>query len=151
MTGVNANGDVDEFNARQIGKMMVDLMTVNTSAQFTYKRGDHAITLQSRSSLGVDGERVQLQVDKGRVHTDNFTRRAYRSRTVRVGLPVYTLRPLRRVRPVHSDHIRMCSQWTRTVRGGLPVYTLRRVRPVHSDHIRMCSQWTRTVRVGLAL
>ena len=27
----------------------------------------------------------------GRVHTDNLTRRAYRSRTVRVGLPVYTL------------------------------------------------------------
>ena len=37
----------------------------------------------------------------GRVHTDNFTRRAYRSRTVRGGLPVYTLRPLRLVRPVH--------------------------------------------------
>ena len=36
-----------------------------------------------------------------RVHTDHFTRRAYRSRTVRGGLPVYTLRPLRRVRPVH--------------------------------------------------
>ena len=55
----------------------------------------------------------------GRVHTDNFTGRAHRSRTVRGGLPVYTLRPLRRVRPVHSDHIRRCSQWTRTVRGGL--------------------------------
>ena len=38
------------------------------------------------------------------------------SRTVRVGLPVYTLR---RVRPVHSAHTRMCSQWTRTVRVGL--------------------------------
>ena len=63
---------------------------------------------------------VSLEVISGRrVHTDNFTRRAYRSRTVRGGLPVYTLRPLRRVRPVHSDHIRMCSQWTRTVRGGL--------------------------------
>ena len=55
----------------------------------------------------------------GRVHTCTFTRRAYRSRTVRVGLPVYTLRPLRRVRPVHSDHIERCSQWTRTVRVGL--------------------------------
>ena len=33
----------------------------------------------------------------GRVHTRNFTRRANRSRTVRVGLPVYTLRALRRV------------------------------------------------------
>ena len=52
----------------------------------------------------------------GRIHTDNFTRRAYRSRTVHVGLPVY---PLRRVRPVHADHISMCSQWTRTVRVGL--------------------------------
>ena len=55
----------------------------------------------------------------GRVHTNNFTRRAYRSRTVRVGLPVYTLGTLRRVRSVHSDHFRMCSQWTRTVRAGL--------------------------------
>ena len=54
-----------------------------------------------------------------RVRTRNFTRRAYRSRTVRVGLPVYTLRPLRRVRPVHSDHIRRRSQWTRKVRVGL--------------------------------
>ena len=52
----------------------------------------------------------------GRVQTGNFTRRANRSR---IGLPVFTLRPLRRVRPVHSDHIRMCSQWTRTVRVGL--------------------------------
>ena len=59
------------------------------------------------------------QLFLGRVHTDNFTRRAYRSQTVRVGLPVYTLRPLHRVRPVHSDHIRMCLQWTRTVRVGL--------------------------------
>ena len=55
----------------------------------------------------------------GRVHTAIFTRRAYRSRTVRVQLPVYTMRPLRRVRPVHSDHIGRCSQWTRTVRVGL--------------------------------
>ena len=55
----------------------------------------------------------------GRVHTCIFTRRAYRSRTIRVGLPVYTLRPLRRVRPVHSDHIGRCSQWTRTVLVGL--------------------------------
>ena len=55
----------------------------------------------------------------GRVHTRNFTRRANRSRTVRVGLPVYTLRPLRRVRQVHSDHIRRSLQWTRTVRVGL--------------------------------
>ena len=38
----------------------------------------------------------------GRVHTAMFTRRAYRSRTVRLWLPVYTLRPLRRVRAVHS-------------------------------------------------
>ena len=55
----------------------------------------------------------------GRVHTDNFTRREYRSRTVRVGLLMYTLRPLRRVSPVQSDHIGRCSQWTRTVRVGL--------------------------------
>ena len=43
----------------------------------------------------------QYKSPLARVHTDTFTRRAYRSRTVRGGLPVYTLRPLRRVRPVH--------------------------------------------------
>ena len=61
----------------------------------------------------------RLRKEYGRVQTRKFTRRANRSRTVRVGLPVYTLRPLRRVRPAHSDHIRRCSQWTRTVRVGL--------------------------------
>ena len=39
MTGVNANGDVNVFNA---------------------KISDHAITLQSRSSVRVDGELVQV-------------------------------------------------------------------------------------------
>ena len=57
--------------------------------------------------------------DIGRVHTAIFTRREYPSRMVRVGLPVYTLRPLRRVRPVHSYHIGRCSQWMRTVRVEL--------------------------------
>ena len=49
MTGVNANGDVDVFNAKQIGQKMVDSTSGNTVAQFTYKRSDQAITLQSRS------------------------------------------------------------------------------------------------------
>ena len=54
----------------------------------------------SCSGSGID-MLSKLAANLGRVHTDNFTRRAYRSRTVRGGLPVCTLRPLRRVRPVH--------------------------------------------------
>ena len=60
MTVVNANGDVDVVNVKQIGQKMLDSMTGNTVAQFTFKRSDHAVTLQSRSSPRVDGERVQV-------------------------------------------------------------------------------------------
>ena len=57
------NGNVDEFNAKQIGKKMVDTMTGNSVAQFSNKRSDQAITLHSMSSLLVDGERVQVDPD----------------------------------------------------------------------------------------
>ena len=36
MTGVNSNGDVDVFNAKQIGQKMVDSMTGNTVARFMF-------------------------------------------------------------------------------------------------------------------
>ena len=62
----------------------------------------YAIAAQKHSTLS------KIDVAK---FTRNFTRR--------VGLPMYTLRPLRRVRLAHSDQIRRCSQWTRTVRVGL--------------------------------
>ena len=35
MTGVNANGDVDVFNQKQIGQKMVESTSGNTVAQFT--------------------------------------------------------------------------------------------------------------------
>ena len=62
MTGFNANGDVNVFNAKIIGQKIMDSMTDNTVAQFTFKRSDQAITLQSRSSdsVRVDGEQVQV-------------------------------------------------------------------------------------------
>ena len=63
MTGVNANGDVNVFNAKNIGEKIIDSMTGNTFAQFTYKRNDQAITLHSMSSLRVDGEQVQVDPD----------------------------------------------------------------------------------------
>ena len=55
MTGVNANGDVNMFSAKIIGQKIMDSMTGTT-----FKRSDQAITLQSRSSVRVDGEQVQV-------------------------------------------------------------------------------------------
>ena len=46
ITGVNANGDVNVFNAKIIGQKIVDSMTGNTVAQFTFRHSDQAITLQ---------------------------------------------------------------------------------------------------------
>ena len=56
----------------------------------------------SRMPLAVLDTSYGVVVGIGRVHTATFIRRTYRSRTVRVQ---FTLRPLRRVRPVHSDLI----------------------------------------------
>ena len=59
MTGVNVNGDVNVFNAKITGEKIMDSMTGNTVAQFTFKRSHQAITLQSRSSVRVSGEQVK--------------------------------------------------------------------------------------------
>ena len=46
--------------AMLIGQTMVDSTSGNTNAQFIYRRSYQAVTLQSRSSLRVDGERVHV-------------------------------------------------------------------------------------------
>ena len=60
MTRVNANGDVDEFIAKQIVQKITDSTPGSTVARFTCKLSDQAITLQSRPYMRVDGKRVQV-------------------------------------------------------------------------------------------
>ena len=56
MTGVNATGDVDVCRAKEIGLKIMELMTGIPVAQYTFKRNDQVTTLQSKSSVGVDGQ-----------------------------------------------------------------------------------------------
>ena len=60
MTGVNATGDVDVCRAREIGQKIRDSMTVIPVAQYTFKRSDQVTTLQSKSSVRVDGQPIHV-------------------------------------------------------------------------------------------
>ena len=60
MTGVNAAGDVDVCRAKEIGQKIRDSMTGIPVAHYTFKRSDHVTTLQSKSSVRVDGQPIHI-------------------------------------------------------------------------------------------
>ena len=60
MTGVNATGDVDVCRAKEIGHKILDSMTGIPVAQYTFKRSDQLTTLQSKSSVRVDGQPIHV-------------------------------------------------------------------------------------------
>ena len=60
MTGVNATGDVDVCRAKEIGQKIMDSMTGIPVAQYTFKRSDQVTTLQSKSSVRVDGQPIHV-------------------------------------------------------------------------------------------
>ena len=60
MTGVNATGDVDVCRAKEIGQKIMDSMTGIPVAQYTFKRSDQVTTLQSNSSVRVDGQPIHV-------------------------------------------------------------------------------------------
>ena len=60
MTGVNATGDVDVCRAKEIGQKIMDSMTGIPVAQYTFKRSDPVTTLQSKSSVRVDGQPIHV-------------------------------------------------------------------------------------------
>ena len=60
ITGVNATGDVYVCRAKEIGqKILVSMMDIPV-AQYTFKRSDHVTTLQSKSSVRVDGQPIHI-------------------------------------------------------------------------------------------
>ena len=60
MTGVNATGDVDVCRAKEIGQKIMDSMTGIPVAHYTFKRGYQVKTLQSKSSVRVDGQPIHV-------------------------------------------------------------------------------------------
>ena len=60
MTGVNATGDVDVCRAKEIGQKIMDSVTGIPVAQYTVKRSDQVTTLQSKSSVHVDGQPIHV-------------------------------------------------------------------------------------------
>ena len=60
MTGVNATGDIDMCRAKEIGQNIVDSMTGIPVAQYTFKCSDQVTTLQSKSSVRVDGQPIHV-------------------------------------------------------------------------------------------
>ena len=60
MTEVKATGDVDVCHAKEIGQKIMDSMTGIPVAQYTFKRSDQVTTLQSKSSVRVDGQPIDV-------------------------------------------------------------------------------------------
>ena len=60
VTGVNVTGDVDVCRAKEIGQKIMDAMTGIPVAQYTFKRSDQVTTLQSKSSVCVDGQPIHV-------------------------------------------------------------------------------------------
>ena len=60
LTGVNATGDVDLCRAKEIGQTIMDSMTGIPVAQYTFKRNDQVRTIQSKSSVDVDGQPIHV-------------------------------------------------------------------------------------------
>ena len=60
MTGVNATGDIDMCRAKEIRQKIMDSMTGIPVAQYTFKCSDQVTTLQSKSSVRVDGQPIHV-------------------------------------------------------------------------------------------
>ena len=60
MTGVNANSDVGVCRAKDIGQKIIDSMTGIPVAKYTFKRSGQVSTLQSKSSVRVDGQVIHV-------------------------------------------------------------------------------------------
>ena len=60
MTGVNATGDVGVCRAKEIGQKIMDSMTSIPVAHYTFKHSDQVTTLQSKSSVRVEGQPIHV-------------------------------------------------------------------------------------------
>ena len=63
VTGVNATGDADVCRAKEIGQKIMDSMTSIPVAHYTFKHSDQVTTLQSKSSVRVDGQPIHIDTE----------------------------------------------------------------------------------------
>ena len=60
MNGVNTNNSVNVGNSKVIGETVLWSMTDKHAADYTLKQNEQAVTLASKSTVGVDKEVVQV-------------------------------------------------------------------------------------------
>ena len=60
MNGVNAEDQVDVDKAREKGKKILSSMLGKSVVDYTFKRKEQSVTLATKSSITIDGERVQV-------------------------------------------------------------------------------------------
>lgn len=60
MTGVHAESSVNVQKAREVGQSILDSMTGKPAAEYSFTKSNQAITFSAKSSVKVDGEKIQV-------------------------------------------------------------------------------------------
>ena len=60
MTGVHAESSVNVEKAREVGQSILDSMTGKAAAEYSFTKSNEAITFSAKSSIKVDGEKIQV-------------------------------------------------------------------------------------------
>ena len=60
MTGVHAERSVNVEKAREVGQSILDSMTGKPAAENSFTKSNQAITFSAKSSVKVDGEKIQV-------------------------------------------------------------------------------------------
>ena len=58
--GVHAHSSVNTVSAKEVGKKILEKMDGMTPEAFTFKRGGQAVTMASKNSDKIDGEKVHV-------------------------------------------------------------------------------------------
>ena len=59
-TGVHANRTVNVDTAKAIGDVILNSMVGKTAAEYSFKKKDEAVTLATKSSINIDGNKVNI-------------------------------------------------------------------------------------------
>ena len=60
MTGVHTESSVNVEKAREVGQSILDSMTGKPAAEYSFTKSNQAITVSAKSSVKVDGEKIQV-------------------------------------------------------------------------------------------
>ena len=59
MTGVHVESSVNVEKAREVGETILDSITGKAAADYSFTKSNQAITFSAKSSIKVDGEKIQ--------------------------------------------------------------------------------------------